>query len=86
MSMSAKQFVIIEANATTAAATPAFDVTHIVLLSNDGTADITFRLDNGTDFTMKKGEKLEDIPLRVKVLRHVAASGTQAFRAWGLKR
>ena len=85
MSASARQFKVIEANATTVAASSSWDITHLTLLTNDGTDDITFTFDNGTPFTLKKGEKFEDIALRVTTLHYTAASGTQAFRALGIR-
>lgn len=81
--------VTVETNATTVAATSAFDVEWIDTIVNDGTDNITFNFDAlptaAGAFTLKPGEVRGDIPKTCLVLHHLAASGTQPFRAWGVK-
>ncbi len=82
----ARNWKVIEATATTTTASASWDVDEIFLLSNDGAVDISFTYDNGTQFTMKKGETYQNVPLKVSTLHYETSSGTAAFRAHGLKR
>jgi len=79
----------VSASATTTEANSAFNVEHIIFLANDGSGDIIFNFDAATTaagaFTLKTGEALSDIPRKVTTLYYKATSGTQTFRALGVK-
>ena len=81
--------VSVEGNATTTEESVAFDVTYVHTISNDGTDDIKINFDADTTqpgvITLKAGEVLEDFPRKCSTLYYKAASGTQPFRAWGVK-
>lgn len=65
------------------------NVKSVWLLSNDGSADITFNFDNAVteanEIILKAGEKIENFPVGMTKLYYKAASGSQAFRFMGLK-
>lgn len=79
----------VETTATTTESTATFDVDYISMISNDGTDDILFNFDANTSaagtITLKAGEVLSDFPRACNVLYFKAKSGSQPFRAWGVK-
>ncbi len=81
----ARNWKVIEATATTATASASWDVDYIVNLTNDGSGDILFTFDNGTQFTLKQGESYQNIPIKVGTLHYITSSGSHAFRAHGRK-
>lgn len=81
--------VTLETNATTTEANAAFNVDYVVMLANDGTDSIFFNFDANTTsqgkITLKPGEVLTDFPRKFSTIYYRANSGTQPFRAWGVK-
>jgi hypothetical protein len=81
------QPVSIETNATTTEQNDEFDIDFLGFIINDGDENITFNFNQGTSsegsFTLEPGEYREDEQIRADKLYYKAASGTQAFRAWG---
>lgn len=80
----------VEDTATTTEGSARFDVANVVFMANDGTADIYLNFDMTTNvskgkLTLKPGERFFDFPRSCKTLYYRAASGTQAFRVWGVK-
>lgn len=81
--------VSLETNATTTEASSSFNVDLIAAISNDGTDNILFNFDANTSsagtITLKPGEVLTDFPRKCTTIYYKALSGTQPFRAWGVK-
>lgn len=81
--------VSVETSATTTEANSSFSVEFISMIVNDGTDDIKFNFDANTSsagtITLKPGEVLTDFPRSCSTLYYKAVSGTQPFRAWGVK-
>ncbi len=81
--------IAVSANATTTEASSAFSVDYVSAIVNDGTDNITFNFNAATTaagaFVLKPGEIYSDVPKTCTTLYYKAASGTQAFRAWGVK-
>lgn len=79
----------VEATATATEASAAFDVARVVYIINDGTADIIFNLNGPTTapskFTLKPAEALKDFDRGCSALSYRAATGSQPFRALGVK-
>ncbi len=78
----------VEATATTTIQSQEFAVGLVVLLSNDGSANLSINFDRtigqeGT-LTLKPGESIHSLPITAHTLYYQAASGTVAFRAWGV--
>lgn len=84
-----KTHVSVETNATTTEANMPFSVEFISIITNDGTDDIKINFDASTSssgtITLKPGETLTDFPRSCSTIYYKSVSGTQPFRAWGVK-
>ncbi len=82
--------VSVEATASTTEASSSFGCSEILYVTNDGSVDITFNIDQATTeegaFTLKAGETLNfQFPRQSNMLYYKTASSTAAFRALGLR-
>lgn len=81
--------VSVETTASTTEANSPFSVEIIAMICNDGTDDIKINFDASTTsagtITLKPGEVLSDFPRSCSTIYYRSNSGTQPFRAWGLK-
>lgn len=82
------KWIVVSDGAGTSEDSVVVNVQHIAWLSNDGAADITFSFDADTSsaaaFVLRSGEMLGYTPKSVGTLYFKSASGTQAFRFWGI--
>lgn len=79
----------VETEATEEDQSSNFNVNIITTISNDGSEDIIFNFDRTTNqitgrITLKAGETLNNVKLKVNQLHYRSMSGNQSFRAWGV--